>query len=247
MATFVLVHGALMGGWCWRRLTPLLNAAGHEVYPITLTGLGERVHLARPDVNLDTHIQDVVNVFEYEDLRDVILVGHSYGTYVITGVANRVSERIAHRVFLDGSGALAVDGEAPIDSQRPEARAAWQATVDAHGDGWRWLPAADLPTLVQRWGLREADAAWLIARATPQPWQAFVQPLRLTDPAGPSSPRTYIAGVGPGPQPSTMSARAEKIRADPGWRFRALATGHAAMITAPAELADLLLETAGGA
>src|SRR5438128_128006 len=101
MATFVLVHGAWHGGWCWKRVTPLLRAAGHEVYATTLTGLGERVHLASPNVGLALHVQDVVGVLEYEDLRDVILVGHSYGGIVISGVADRVPERLRHLVYLD--------------------------------------------------------------------------------------------------------------------------------------------------
>ena len=101
MATYVLVHGAWHGGWCWQRVTPLLRAAGHEVLTPTLTGLGERSHLANSAIDLNTHIQDVVNVLEYEDLRKVILVGHSYGGMVITGVSERVPERLTHLVYLD--------------------------------------------------------------------------------------------------------------------------------------------------
>src|SRR5262245_30634428 len=103
MATYVLVHGGGHGGWCWQRLSPLLRAAGHEVYAPTLTGLGERAHLLTPDVDLDTHITDVTAVLEYEDLDDVILVGHSYGCMVITGVADRALDRVGQLVYLDGS------------------------------------------------------------------------------------------------------------------------------------------------
>ena len=113
MATMVLIHGSMHGGWCWQRVAPLLRAAGHDVYTPTLTGLGERVHLAHPDVDLDTHIRDVLGVLEFEDLHEVILVGHSYGTMVITGVADRVPERIAHLVYLDGT--MAADGQAALD------------------------------------------------------------------------------------------------------------------------------------
>src|SRR5215216_473082 len=101
MTTFVLVHGGWHGGWCWKRVAPLLRDAGHDVYTPTLTGLGERVHLASPQVNLTTHITDVVNVIEFEDLSEVVLVGHSYGGVVITGVASKVSDRIKDLVYLD--------------------------------------------------------------------------------------------------------------------------------------------------
>lgn len=122
MATYVLVHGAWHGGWCWQRVTPLLRAAGHEVFTLTLTGLGERSHLANPEIDLNTHIQDVVNVLEYEDLRKVILVGHSYGGMVITGVTDRAAERLAHVVYLvarvDNSAART--GLRSPESFRPE-------------------------------------------------------------------------------------------------------------------------------
>ena len=121
MATFVLVHGAWHGGWCWRRVVPLLRGVGHEVYAPTLTGLGERAHLARPDVDLETHIQDVVNVLEYEDLRDVTLAGHSGGGIAVAGVADRVPERIARVVYVDS--APLPDGFGQIDTNPPEARA----------------------------------------------------------------------------------------------------------------------------
>jgi pimeloyl-ACP methyl ester carboxylesterase len=121
MATFVLVHGSMHGGWCWQRVAPLLRAAGHEVFTPTLTGLGERVHLAHPDIDLDTHIQDVLGVLEDEDLHDVVLVGHSYATLVIIGVADRLPERIAHLVYLDGP--IAGEGQALLDFFPPDDQA----------------------------------------------------------------------------------------------------------------------------
>src|SRR5713226_3159825 len=101
MTTFLLAHGGWVGGWYWGRVTPLLGAAGHRVFTPTLTGCGERAHLINPAIDLDTHIEDVVNVIQYEDLRDVVLVGHSYGGMVITGVAEHVAERLAHLCYLD--------------------------------------------------------------------------------------------------------------------------------------------------
>ena len=130
MATFVLVHGAYLGGWCWRWVTPHLQAAGHEVSTPTLTGHGERVHLAHPKVDLDTHVADVVNVLHYEDLTGVVLVGWSYGGTVVAGAADRVPERIAHVVYLDSDVPRDGDTSAP-----PSQHAARQALARAHGDG----------------------------------------------------------------------------------------------------------------
>jgi pimeloyl-ACP methyl ester carboxylesterase len=233
----------MAGGWCWKRVTPLLRAAGHEVYIVTLTGLGERAHLLHPGIDLDTHIQDVIGLLAFEDLHDVVLVGHSYGTSVIAGVVDRVPERLAHRVFLDGTGALATDGQSMADHFPPAVRAARQAQVDTAGDGWRWPPEPEFPMFIERFGLNESDAAWLRAKLVPQPWKAVTQPLRLTNPAGPRGPKTFIACVGAGQSPA-RDARFEPLRTAPGWRYRELATGHMAMITAPRELTDLLLECA---
>jgi pimeloyl-ACP methyl ester carboxylesterase len=121
------------GGWCWKRVVPLLRAAGHEVFTPNLTGLGERVHLAHRDIDLETHIKDVLGVLEYEDLDQIVLVGHSYGSMVITGVADRVPERIAHLVYLDG--AVAGDGQAVLDLFPPEDQAGLRTRVEADGQG----------------------------------------------------------------------------------------------------------------
>ena len=126
MVTFVLVHGATHGGWCWKRVVPLLRAAGHEAYAPTLTGLGERAHLAHPGIDLATHVQDVVGVFEYEDLDRVVLVGHSYAGAVIAGVADRLPGRIAHLVYLDG--AVAGAGQAVLDLFPSDGQAALRDT-----------------------------------------------------------------------------------------------------------------------
>ena len=236
MAVFVLVHGSMHGGWCWKRVVPGLRAAGHDFYAPTLTGLGERVHLAHPGVDLDTHVRDVLGVLEYEDLRDVVLVGHSYGAVVVTGVADRLQERIAHLVFLDG--AMPVDGQAVLDFFPPEWGAARRAQVDAEGDGWRLPPPVDLTNL----GITaEDDAAWVRSKLVPQPFATFTRPLRLTNAAGFGGPKTFVACV-EAPAAGWRDAMVERVRAEPGWRYRELATGHDAMITAPSHLADLLLE-----
>src|SRR5689334_15631432 len=136
MANYLLVHGAWHGGWCWRRVVPLLRAAGHEVFTPTLTGLGERVHLLTRDVGLDTHAQDVIGVLEYEDLRDVVLVGHSYGGMVITAVAERAAERLAHLVYLDAfvprDGQSQMDLLGPSSSRCFKSRRGCMATVGSY-------------------------------------------------------------------------------------------------------------------
>lgn len=240
MATFVLVPGAWLGGWAWQRVTPLLRGAGHDVYPQTLTGLGERAHLARPEIGLETHIQDVVNVCEYEELCEVVLVGHSYGGRVISGVADRVPERIAQLVYLDAI--VPSDGQALFDFwASPAGRAAVEAEARAAGDGWRWPFPQDRQALDrpggQARGLSEADERWLRAKAVPQPLQTFAQPVRLANPAAAALPRTFIRTAAP-------LEYVGWLQTAPGWRFREIDTGHYPMVSTPRELAGLRLELA---
>ncbi len=232
MATFVLVHGAFHGGWCWRKLTPWLRAAGHEVYTPTLTGMGERVHLASPAVTLSTHVQDIVNVLVYEDLAEVRLVGHSYAGFVIAGVAEQVAERLAHLVYLDAR--IPQDGEALRDGYDLATLAMVETQVRGAGEGWR-VPVPDLGR--HPFGIRdEADAGWVMAKLVPHPFATLVEPLRLTQPAAERLPRTFIACTA-----DQVHAHAERARSAPGWRYQELPTGHDAMVTAPRELVDLLL------
>ena len=234
MATFLIVHGAWSGGHAWRRVRPGLRAAGHEVFAPALTGLGERAHLARPDVDLDTHVQDVVNVLEYEDLQEVHLVGHSYGGVVITAAAEHVADRLAQLVYLDAE--VPKDGQSEYDLTAPDERAAYEEAVHRKGDGWRIPPPVpeplpdDLPP----------DIRWTLSRMVAQPVRTFAQPVRLTGAAS-RLPRTYIfCTEGKGGQP--VPTYVEAARAEPGWRFRELKAGHAAHVTAPDELVRLLLE-----
>jgi pimeloyl-ACP methyl ester carboxylesterase len=151
MTTFVLVHGGWHGGWCWRRVAPLLRAAGHEVHTPTLSGLGERAHLAGPDTGLATHVEDVVARLEMEDLHDVVLVGHSSGGAIITGVAQRAAECLAALVYLDAF--MPRPGESVLDLLRPEWRDHFLAAVDGNNrvaldwdaamDGWAIRAVAD--------------------------------------------------------------------------------------------------------
>jgi pimeloyl-ACP methyl ester carboxylesterase len=235
MATFVLAHGAWHGGWCWQKVMPFLEAAGHEVYAPTLTGLAERASELSPDVGLDTHIQDIVGLLVDKDLHGVILVGHSYGGMVITGVVDQVPERIAHLVYLDTF--VPRDGESMV-SVSPVV--IWLLRRQAQGDGWRIPSRGDYGVTT------EPDRSWVLANVTPQPLKTLEQPLHLKNPAIVSTkPRTHIDCTGSGAVFSLLRHLLAPRALPPteaGWRLRRLATGHDAMITMPQELADLLLE-----
>lgn len=233
--TFVLVAGGWHGGWCWKRVTPLLRAAGHGVHAPTLTGLGERAHLLDRDIGLGLHVLDVVNVLEYEDLGGVTLVGHSYGGMVISGVAGRVPERIARLVYLDAF--VPEDGQSLFDLLRPERREVYLRGAREHGGGWRVPPPP--PRALGVTG--EEEARWLAAKLTPQPLRTFEEPAWLADPTSAALPRTYIHCTAGLLAPS-FAPFAERFRDAPGWRYHELETGHDAMLTAPEELAGALLE-----
>jgi pimeloyl-ACP methyl ester carboxylesterase len=230
----VLVHGAWHGGWCWKKLTPLLAAAGHAVYTPTHTGLGDRAHLARPEIDLETHIQDVLAFLEAEDLREVMLVGHSSGGFVISAVAERARSRLRSLVYLDAF--VPENGRSVLDYiHQPERRAAMVASGRATG--------YSNPIPLKAFGVtREEDLAWANPRIVRQPFATFEQPIRLARPAASGLPRAFIACTKPAS--GTFDQFAEVIRKDPSWKFHDLATGHDAMITAPQELGQILRELA---
>ncbi len=239
MATFVLVHGAWLGGWCWRDVTPRLRSAGHEVYTPTLTGLGEREHLARPDVDLGTHVTDVVNVLEYEDLTDVLLVGHSYGGLVVTGVVERVPERLARVVYLDAMTPMGDRPTSAFDLGPPAYREMVEAEADEHGDGWRW----PLPETPDGWvGISDSDDRWLRSKAVPQPVATFSEPVSVRHRAATELPSTYVLCTENGMDESVLDVVRGMV-AERGWDLRELETGHWPMVSAPAEVVDLLLES----
>ena len=225
--TFVLVHGAWHGGWCWKRLAPLLRAEGHQVYTPTLTGLGERRHLAGPQVNLSTHIQDIVEVLEFEDLRDVVLVGHSYAGFVIAGVATQARTRLAHLLFLDAF--LPEDGKRMMD-YNPD-------IVQPQGDGWR-LP---LPFPLAVLGVSDpADVAWETSKITDQPFATFTEPLKLPADSFAGLKRSYLLATKGEP----FEAAATRATAA-GFKVSSMTdAGHMLMITRPRELATRLMELA---
>jgi pimeloyl-ACP methyl ester carboxylesterase len=245
MTTYVLVPGAWLGGWCWQPVARRLRGQGHDVYPVTLTGLGERSHLAGPQVDLDTHLTDVVNLVENEDLRDVVLLGHSYAGIVVTGVADRIPERIALLAYLDAGPVP--DGLAYLDTQEPEAKAHAERQVAGHGDGWR-LPLPSFEELekvngASLDGLGDAERALLRSRAVPQPFATYTQPLRLANPAREALPKLLVANSFPLQQVRELIAARHpwfQELGGPRWRLMELPTGHWAMFSAPEELADLL-------
>jgi pimeloyl-ACP methyl ester carboxylesterase len=230
IGTYVLVHGAWHGGWCWAKVARLLRDAGHEVYTPTLTGLGERAHLARPEVDLETHIQDVVAMLEAEELRQVTLVGHSYGGMVISGVAARTTGRIGHLVYLDAF--VPETGKSLLDYLGERAAAMREAAV-AHGEGWK-LPS--FPP--ERFGVTsQRDTEWLNKHLVAQPLRTFEQPLPAA--GGDKLKRSYVYCSKPAM--GTFDQFAERLRDDRKWTFHDVKTGHDAMVTAPGEIAKILM------
>jgi pimeloyl-ACP methyl ester carboxylesterase len=234
MTTFLLVHGAWHGGWSWKKLTPLLRGAGHEVFTPTLTGLGERAHLLSPAIDLHTHVQDILGVLICEDLTNVILVGHSYGGMLITAVAERVPERLAHLVYLDAF--VPQDGQSLFDFLLADQLQSFQEQARTVGDGWR-LP----PPPLKVWGITdEEDVRWMSSRVGDHPIKTFMEPVRLSNPDAAALPRTFISCT-THPRPALV-ATAKRLRSDPAWRYRELVAGHDAMVTEVRQTADLLLE-----
>jgi len=242
VSTVVLVHPAWFGGWCWRKLVPLLVAAGHRVYAPTLTGLGERAHLAHRDVDLDTHVTDVVNVLAYEDLTDAVLVANSSAGMVITGVAEQVPERIAELVYLDAF--VPSDGQCLLDMITPDRRAAMNGLVESEGEGWllpRFAPPPWEQILPRTWDITDPeDVSWALQRLRPTPFRHFTTPVRLENPAAQQLPRTYIRCTR-WPHPG-FDRFAQAAEDSPGWRLRRLDASHIAYVTSPADLAAALLE-----
>jgi pimeloyl-ACP methyl ester carboxylesterase len=238
MTTYVLVHGAWGGAHGFRHVRRLLHAAGHEVFTPSLTGVGERCHLTGPHVGLTTHIFDVVNTVLYEDLDEIVLVGYSYGGFVVTGALDHIGERVAHLVFVD-------------------------AFVPRDGDTVIGLVGGPPPgpiTIGQEWLVppspREYDdpdeAAFADARRTPQPRRCFIEPVHLGRPleAFPFT-RTYVKATADAPDApgnEVFRAAADRARQSPAWRHREIATNHMIPSNRPEELVALLLElTADGA
>ncbi len=243
MANFVLVHGAWHGGWCWQRVTAMLQKDGHRVHAVTLTGLGERANLLAPGITLDTHINDVMNLIESEELSDVVLAVHSYAGMIGTAVADRAGQRLKHLVY--------------VDAVVPKPGESWSSTQSSSTQQQR-LAAAQASTHFsfpppdpEIFGLHDADHAWVKRRQTPHPGNTYQSPLDFDVQRVAAVPRTYINCT----QPALATLATSRLRVlDPefwkgAWlpnsRVVEIRTGHDPMISEPAALARILSDCAG--
>jgi pimeloyl-ACP methyl ester carboxylesterase len=229
--TYVLVHGAYHGAWCWKDVAARLRALGHEVYTPTLTGLGERSHLIGFRPTLETFIEDVAQVIKYEDLSDVVLVGHSFAGSIVSALADRMPERLAHLVYLDAQ--VLQSGQAPADTAPPEIIEVYKQRAAA--SNYASIPS---PPSVNFGIVEPAMVSWVEARVTPHPYQTYFDPLVLKHPLGNGVPATYIAVTAP-LFPNTAHSR-KVAREQRGWNYLEIPTAHDAMLLAPDELSQML-------
>lgn len=232
MATFVVAHGAWSAGWAWKKMRPLMRAADHDLWTPTYTGLGERAHLGTPETSLDTHVRDITAMIEMEALDDIILIGHSYGGMVATGVADRARARIAQLVYLDAFAPK--DGQAALDFLPREIADKMIAGAVSSPSGYG-IPPNPMPS-----DTSPEDVEWATPRRMPQPLKAFSTKLRLT--AELTLPRHYIycSKIGPADTFGQFFARAKTE----GWRTYELDASHNPHITAPDALAAILKQIA---
>jgi pimeloyl-ACP methyl ester carboxylesterase len=233
MSTFVLVHGAWHGSWCWKRVRKALQARGHEVFTPTLTGVGERSHLLSPRVNLDTHIDDVANLIQWEELSDVVLCGHSYGGCVISGVAERVPDRIGALVYLDAF--LLENGQSLHDTLPTDQRNMQLEATLRDGEGWKVPP---IPAEV--FAVNAKDLKWVNRQCTMQPLATFQQAIRLSGKAD-GMKNTFILATGFKESPFPRFYERAKAK---GWKTLTMACGHDVMLDLPEELTQALHEAA---
>ncbi|HZC56949.1 MAG TPA: alpha/beta hydrolase [Xanthobacteraceae bacterium] len=231
--TFVLVHGAWQGGWCWQRVADRLRGNGHKVFTPTLTGLGERSHLLRQGIDIGTHITDVVNVMKWEQLTDIVLCGHSYGGFVISGVAELMAPAIRSIVFLDAF--LPNDGDTIRNLTSSAVQDAIGAALQSGALGMPPRPA-------EFFGVNAADREWVDSLCVPQPVGTFTDKIALTGARDKIARKTYIRAknyANPG-----FDRAVTAVKSDPSWRLREAPSGHDVMVDAPERLTELLLEAA---
>jgi pimeloyl-ACP methyl ester carboxylesterase len=237
MATFVLVHGAWHGSWCWKRVRRALQAQGHDVFTPTLTGVAERSHLLSRDVNLETHILDVENLVRWEELSDIVLCGHSYGGCVIGGVADRVPERIRALVYLD---AFVLEGGENLAQHVPESQ--YKQLLEgakAVGEGWKAPP---IPAEV--FNVNAGDREWVNSQCTMQPLDTFEQRIRLSGGAGEIRNVTFILATG-FVEGSPFPPFYERAKTR-GWKTITVPCGHDVMLDLPDELTRILVDVSRG-
>lgn len=228
----VLVHGSWLGGWSWKHVAAPLRAAGYEVFTPTMTGVGERAHLMSRDISLDTWVRDICGVIEAEELQDVILVGHSFGGRVVTGVADRMADRVDRVIFLDS--ALAQSGRSLLDQLPPAAR---EKRIAETVDDGKALP----PPSAEALGIHDAAGkAWFDRRASPQPFGTNTSSISFSEPIGGGRPVTFVAFTAPLYGASERALAFAKTQSQ--WRLIELPTGHCPMISDPDPLAKILLE-----
>ncbi|APR83162.1 salicylate esterase [Minicystis rosea] len=241
MSIFVLIHGAFNGGWCWKHVARRLRSAGHDVFTPSLTGCAERSHLLAPNIGLSTHVQDIVNVLEFEDLEGVILAGHSSAGVAVTAAADRVPKRVSKLVYVDA--AAPENGQNATGAFADGTASVLASMVEGQKDSWLLPP---LPLAAE--SIVEPDhVAWVASKRIPFPLLVLQEPLRLTSDAVHRIPKAYIYakqrdaliatfGVDP------LKPFSDRARHDPDWRFLEVDAGHGLMITAPDAVTDALLE-----
>ena len=227
-ATFLVCHGAWSAGWAWKKMHPLMAARDHRLVTPTYTGLGERAHLANPSIDLETHIQDVLNVIKYEDLRDIVLVGHSYGGMVATGVADRVRDRVTQLIYVDAF--VPEDGQSLLDLD--QMAAVRMQELASTGGGWRVPPNPPPPDT------SPADVEWISTRRVEMPIKCLQTRLKLQGGAL-TLPRSYIYATRITPA-DTFGQFAKRAQSEAGWRYFEIDASHAPNITAPEALMALL-------
>ncbi|MDO9358384.1 MAG: alpha/beta hydrolase [Polaromonas sp.] len=242
MANFVLVHGAWHGGWCWQRVTSALQAQGHRVHAVTLTGLGERAHLLSPAITLDTHIDDVMKLIEAEELDDVILAVHSYAGMIGTAVADRLSGKIKHLVY--------------VDAVVPKPGESWSSTQSSATQQQRLSAAQASPNFSfpppdpEVFGLHDADYEWVKRRQSPHPGNTYQAPLDFDIARVAAIPRTFVNCTEPALgtiEPTRLRVKDAKFWGGawlPGSTVVEIRTGHDPMISEPAALTKILLDSA---
>ena len=233
--TFVLVHGTLVGGWYWRRVSDLLEKKGHKVFSPTLTGLGERSHLLNKDINLDTHITDIVNVIKREDLNDICLVVHSYGGWVGSGALEQIGDRVSSIVWLDAYKPQ--DGQKPIDFTNEGFRKAFLNSTEKGEAGFP-IPPPKLPPIF----VNEKDRGYVNSKLTPQPVGTYAQAIRLSGAREKVAKKTYIRAT-KFPNAAFDKALAE-CKTDPSWNTFEINAYHIVMLDEPVWLADTLMKVA---
>jgi pimeloyl-ACP methyl ester carboxylesterase len=238
VAAFVLVPAAWCGGWVWNKVSPILEKAGHKVHGVTYTGLGNRFDPSSGDIGIETHILDAMNLLVFEDLINVTLVGWSYGGMVIAPLADRAPQRVKQVVFLDS--AVPLDGQSLYDTfpDGQEDRSYFEARAEAAGTpGWLPFDPAGIDAQIPD----EMDREWFLSKVVPHPLNSFAQPVHIRDPSLSAFEKFYIQcvkGVEPLESDAPFVARA---KTEPGWQYRALDANHLVPVSAPHDLADVLL------